>query len=72
MGPMGPMGPMADYVLVDISVLDANTSTIAHEIAHACGLWHSAERGNLAIHQREKRGDSTKWFRRTTFAVPGT
>ena len=40
------LGPLTDYVTLD-PVGAKNASTLAHEIAHACGLWHQSSRSNL-------------------------
>ena len=37
-------GPLTDWVLVDFS---ADGSTLAHELGHACNLWHIVDVNNL-------------------------
>ena len=42
------LGPLTDYVTLEAKMLDrARYRLLAHEIAHACGLWHSDDRQNL-------------------------
>ncbi len=40
------LGPLTDYVTQSARTLGKNR-LMAHEIAHACGLWHSKEKPNL-------------------------
>lgn len=40
------LGPFTDYVTVE----GKHPACIAHEVAHACGLWHWGDRTNLANH----------------------
>jgi hypothetical protein len=39
------MGPLSDYVTVD----RVRGALIAHELGHACGLWHTKADGNLML-----------------------
>ena len=42
------LGPLTDYVTLEAKMLDrARHRLLAHEVAHACGLWHSEDRANL-------------------------
>ena len=42
------LGPLTDYVTLEAGMLDrARHRLLAHEVAHACGLWHSREKENL-------------------------
>lgn len=42
------LGPLVNYVTVDLDGLkDRTQRVLAHEVAHACGLWHSKSRDNL-------------------------
>lgn len=42
------LGPLADYVTLEAKMLDrAKFRILAHEVAHACGLFHSKETANL-------------------------
>jgi hypothetical protein len=59
------LGPLTDYVVLDIDGV-AITSTMAHEVAHACGLWHSGSSSNLMFHP-DNRGDRVKWFQKNLF-----
>jgi hypothetical protein len=45
------LGPLADYVTVDFNDAagDETDSTLAHELGHACSLWHVQNAGNLMI-----------------------
>ncbi len=47
------LGPLADYVVVGA---ECGGMTMAHEIAHACGLWHVRRETNLMkhIHSRDE------------------
>lgn len=39
------LGPLSDYVVVDFT--KANVRMLAHELGHACNLWHDDDRNNL-------------------------
>lgn len=42
------LGPLADYVTVEARMLNrARHRLLAHEVGHACGLWHSEVKANL-------------------------
>jgi hypothetical protein len=42
------LGPLTDYVTLEAGMLlRARYRLIAHEVAHACGLWHSKDKENL-------------------------
>jgi hypothetical protein len=43
------LGVAADYVTVDAKTLRHGRRVLAHEVAHACGLWHSRRPNNLMI-----------------------
>jgi hypothetical protein len=43
------LGPAADYVTVEARALKSTRRLLAHEVAHACGLWHSKKPNNLMI-----------------------
>ena len=51
-------GPLTDYVTLDIDGVN-ETSTMLHEIGHACNLWHNDAKSNL-MWQFNDRGDSVK------------
>jgi hypothetical protein len=59
------MGPLTDYVTLDPNGV-ANPSTMAHEIGHACNLWHSGTQSNL-MYKHSNRGDKVKWFQKNLF-----
>jgi hypothetical protein len=56
------MGPLTDYITVDPDGV-ANPSLMAHEIGHACNLWHSGTKSNL-MYKHWDRGDGAKWFQK--------
>lgn len=59
------LGPGSDYVT--LSALGVNqTSVLAHELAHAGGLWHINERSNL-LYPYTDRGDEVKWWQKNFF-----
>lgn len=42
------LGPLTDYVTLEAKMLlRARYRLVAHEVAHACGLWHSKDKPNL-------------------------
>jgi hypothetical protein len=42
------LGPLTDYVTLEAGMLvRARHRLLAHEVAHACGLWHSEDKENL-------------------------
>jgi hypothetical protein len=43
------LGPAADYVTLEARTLKSTRRLLAHEVAHACGLWHSDAPKNLMI-----------------------
>ncbi len=43
------LGPATDYVTVEAGTLRSSPRLLAHEVAHACGLWHSKRPNNLMI-----------------------
>lgn len=59
------LGPMTDYITLDpFGAKDA--TTLAHELAHACGLWHLNDRSNL-LWNRNNRGDKIRWWQKNIF-----
>lgn len=56
------LGPLTDYVTIDPDGV-ASTSTLMHEIGHACGLWHSGSTSNI-MYKNSPRGDEVKWFQK--------
>ena len=59
------LGPLTDYVTLDPNGAK-NASTLAHEIAHACGLWHLQSKSNL-LWRTSGRGDQVKWWQKNIF-----
>ena len=59
------LGPLTDYVTLD-PVGAKNPSTLAHEIAHACCLWHQRSKSNL-LWRTFSRGDEVKWWQKNVF-----
>jgi hypothetical protein len=59
------LGPITDYVTLDPEGAK-NASTLAHEIAHACGLWHQQAKSNL-LWRTFSRGDEVKWWQKNIF-----
>lgn len=59
------LGPMTDYVTLDHGAA-RDTSILAHELAHACGLWHLQDKENL-LWNRKTRGDKTRWWQKNIF-----
>jgi len=59
------LGPLTDYVTLDPDGAK-NASTLPHEIAHACGLWHIRSTSNL-LWRNFSRGDEVKWWQKNIF-----
>jgi len=59
------LGPLTDYVTLDPDGAK-NASTLAHEIAHACGLWHVGSKSNL-LWRTFSRGDKVEWWQKSIF-----
>jgi len=59
------LGPLTDYVTLDPDGAK-NASTLAHEIAHACGLWHHQTKSNL-LWRTFSRGDEVTWWQKNIF-----
>jgi hypothetical protein len=59
------LGPLTDYVTLDPDGAK-NPSTLAHEIAHACGLWHVRSKSNL-FWRTFSRGDEVNWWQKNIF-----
>ncbi|HKC36009.1 MAG TPA: hypothetical protein VKB95_08100 [Chitinophagaceae bacterium] len=59
------LGPITDYVTLD-PFGAKNVSILAHELAHACGLWHVKDRSNL-LWPSNDRGDEVKWWQKNIF-----
>ena len=55
------LGPLADYVTVEAGMLNrARHRLLAHEVGHACGLWHSKVKANLMF-PRGPGAALTRW-----------
>lgn len=59
------LGPMTDYVTLDQGGAK-DASILAHELAHACGLWHLTDKNNL-LWNKSNRGDKIRWWQRNIF-----
>ena len=59
------LGPATDYITLD-PVGAKSSSILAHELAHACGLWHVKGESNL-LYPNKKRGDEIKWWQKNFF-----
>lgn len=53
------LGPLTDYVTQEARTVRGNR-LMAHEVAHACGLWHSKEMANL-MYPRSPGEGVTRW-----------
>lgn len=56
------LGPFSDYLTLSIDGVKS-TNTLAHEMGHACNLWHSGSKSNL-MWKDDDRGNSVKWFQK--------
>lgn len=54
------LGPLTDYVVIGGSQ-NVDTTTLAHEMAHACSLTHSDDTDNL-MSRSSPRGTSLTWW----------
>jgi len=59
------LGPFADYIVIAaFSFSDPDSiSTLAHEIGHACNLWHSGAQSNL-MWADIPRGNNLHWWQK--------
>jgi hypothetical protein len=55
-------GPLTDYVTLDVKGV-AETSTMMHEMGHACNLWHCDIKSNL-MWPNNDRGDAVKTWQK--------
>ncbi|MEO8285252.1 MAG: hypothetical protein ABI670_02310 [Chloroflexota bacterium] len=56
------LGPLSDYITLDIDGVKSE-NTLAHEMGHACNLWHSGTKSNL-MWKDDDRGNGAKWFQK--------
>jgi hypothetical protein len=56
------LGPLTDYVAMTPSAV-AELNVMAHEVGHACNLWHSGSHSNL-MWKDPSRGNDAKWFQK--------
>jgi hypothetical protein len=59
------LGPISDYVTLDPGGAK-EPSVLAHELAHACGLWHLKNRSNL-LYPYKDRDDKVEWWQKNIF-----
>lgn len=59
------LGPLTDYVTLDPGGARGN-STLVHELAHACGLWHVKDKSNL-LYRFKSRGNEVNWWQKNLF-----
>jgi hypothetical protein len=59
------LGPATDHIILDPAGAKSD-SILAHELAHACGLWHVKDESNL-LYPNKKRGDEIKWWQKNFF-----
>jgi hypothetical protein len=59
------LGPMTDYVTLSHDGAKQG-SVLAHELAHACGLWHVNDKTNL-LWNRNDRGNKIRWWQKNIF-----
>lgn len=59
------LGPVTDYITLDHQGVKIS-SVLAHELAHACGLWHVKDRSNL-LYPDDSRSNEIKWWQKNFF-----
>jgi hypothetical protein len=67
-------GFFADYAVIDPGALSGGTGkklTLAHEVAHACGLWHYSSPTNLMKHASAKRTGHMSRLQKAVFRSSG-
>jgi hypothetical protein len=57
------VGPLADWVVVDSSVGVSSGNTLAHEVGHACNLWHVGDTSKL-MYENTSRGNGFYWWQK--------
>lgn len=69
-------GPLADYVVIDPRALSGNEAkrmVLAHEVGHACGLWHPffGRKKNLMKHASDRRSRRLGRLQKAVFRSSG-
>lgn len=59
------LGPVTDYIVVDPDGIQ-NVNTLAHELGHACNLWHTGKKSNIMYHHYT-RGNGSNWIQCNIF-----
>lgn len=54
------LGALTDYVTVEARALRSTPRLLVHEVAHACGLWHSRDRENVMFPKGP--GSQLRWW----------
>jgi hypothetical protein len=57
------LGPLADYVVVDYDMGVSTGNTLAHEVGHACNLWH-VQRTSELMYRNPSRGSNFYWWQK--------
>jgi hypothetical protein len=68
-------GPLTDYVTVERAALlpsggfmglynNPSGSVMAHEIGHACNLWHDPDQSHLMYKNAQNRGAGATWYQK--------
>lgn len=56
------LGPLTDYLTITPAGVKS-INTLAHEVGHSCGLWHSGTKSNLMFPD-STRSNTVKWFQK--------
>lgn len=59
------LGPVTDYIVIDPDGIQ-NVNTLAHELGHACNLWHIGKKSNIMYHHYT-RGNGSNWIQCNIF-----
>lgn len=60
------MGPLTDYVTVEAGIVNRDPRVVAHEVGHACGLWHWNKQHYL-MRPDVLHGPRINWLQRSVF-----